>query len=102
MDDNDFVTEMARRINTFFEQNEERARTALMMPVFQAGYASVAHFLGELCMPKGITKDSDPEALAEKLILLPKSGDQGLTGVEVLTMAQFEERAKKAQEPPVH
>ena len=102
MDDNDFVTEVARRINTFFEQNEERARAALMMPIHQAGYASVAQLFGELCMPKGITKNSDPAVLADKLILIPKIEDQQLTGVEVLTMTEFQERAGKSQKPPVH
>lgn len=100
MDDKDFVIEVARRINTFFEQSPERARMALSTPLFHARYASVAHLLGELCMPK--IKEASAEQLQEQLLLVPKIEDGALQGVEVLSLEEFQERAKKAQEPPVH
>ena len=100
MTDNDFVVELARRINTFFEQDANRTRTVLSTPIRTAGYASVAHFLGEVCMPK--MKEMSPETLAQSLLLIPQIEEGRIMGLQVITIEEFEAQAKKAQEPPVH
>jgi hypothetical protein len=101
MEDNEFVVELARRINTFFEQDEDRTRAVLSTPIPAAGYASVAHFLGELCMPKGI-KDLNPSEMGSKNLLVPKVKDGKLLGVEVVTMDEFKKAFEKPEDPPVH
>jgi len=93
MTDAEFVTELARRLNTFLEQNPERANMVLATPLTLAGYAGVAHFLGELGMPKGVNATT-PADIAEAMFLYPNVKNGAITSFEVVSGADL---AKKAE-----
>ena len=101
MDHNDFVVELARRLNTFFEQNRERTQAVLGMPLPIGGYASVAHFLGELCMPHGVKEEEGQEGeLDSKMILVPKVEEGKLQEIEAITLGEFKQRFEATKNGP--
>jgi len=102
MTDADFVMELARRLNTFLEQAPERANGVLATPMPHAGYAGVAHFLGELALPKGASKDVNMADLQETLFLFPIIEDHHIIHFEVVTGVDLAQKAMEAQKPPVH
>ena len=102
MTDAEFVTELARRLNTFLEQNPDRANVALSTPLAHAGYAGVAHFLGELAMPSGLTNSSKMGELGDALFLYPDIQNNRIARFEVVPGSELAERAEKADKPPVH
>jgi hypothetical protein len=102
MTDADFVKELARRLNTFLEQAPERANGVLATPMPHAGYAGVAHFLGELGMPKGVTDQTNMGDLQETLFLFPIIEDHRIVHFEVVTGVDLAQKALDAQKPPVH
>ena len=103
MTDADFVKELARRLNTFLEQAPERANAVLATPIPHAGYAGVAHFLGELAMPSGITDKVKMGDLQEALFLYPTIDDSHrIVKFEVMLGSDLAKRAEEDQKPPVH
>ena len=94
MTDAEFVTELARRLNTFLEQNPERANMVLATPLPHAGYAGVAHFLGELGMPKGVDAITSEEQIAELLFLYPNVENKMITNFAVMSGADMAKKAK--------
>jgi len=102
MTDAEFVTELARRLNTFLEQDSERANGVLATPMPHVGYAGVAHFLGELALPKGASKDVNMKDLQETLFMFPIIAEERIVQFEVVTGVDLAQRAAEALKPPVH
>jgi hypothetical protein len=96
MTDAEFVTELARRLNTFLEQSPERANLVLATPMPHAGYAGVAHFLGELGMPHGVEAATSKEDIKDALFLYPNVVNRKITDFSVVTGAELAEKAGTA------
>lgn len=100
MTDSEFADEVAARLNRFLELNYQRAHATLITPLTHVGYANVAHMLGQLCLPHGMTQATAPEAMLDTKFLMPvidKEKGQ-ITGFESVTGAELQKRAQEAQE----
>jgi hypothetical protein len=93
MTDAEFVTELAQRLNTFLEQDNTRANLVLATPMPHAGYAGVAHFLGELGMPVGVDQAASQDDIKEALFLFPNITNRMITDFSVVTGAELAEKA---------
>jgi SNF2 family DNA or RNA helicase len=112
MTDAEFADELATRLNLFLEADALRAGATLTSSLAHVGYANVGHFLGQLCLPRGVDISTDPEELKNVKFLMPvldeKNGIkafQTVTGEELqqkhaAMQKQAEEAAK--DEPKIH
>jgi len=100
MTDEEFVNELTTRLNLFLEVGDERAQATLTTPLMHVGYASVGHFLGQLCCPRGISDTTPPEQLQNVKFLMPVVDDGRITSFQAVTGAELQRRvgemAKKA------
>ena len=101
MTDEEFLEEMAARLNLFIEGDAKRAHVTLATPLTHAGYASVGHFLGQLCSPRGITEKTEADLLQNVKFLMPEFDEGRITGFQAVTGADLQKRvaegAQKAQ-----
>lgn len=100
MTDAEFVDELATRLNAFLAQDFERAQYVLLMPLARAGYASVGHFLGEVGLPRGITRKTPEGELADVRFLVPEIRQDMIVKFLTVTGAELQERAQKTPEKP--
>jgi hypothetical protein len=84
MADIEFVKELADRLNEYLRLNPERAVATLATPLAHAGYASVAHFLGQLSMPRNL-KGDDLTNPGAGCFLVPLVEDNRITGFQALS-----------------
>lgn len=104
MTDSEFIEEMATRLNLLIEGDPARAAVVLTTPLVRAGYANVGHFLGQMCLPRGITQDTDPAELQNVKFLMPVMEGGRIARFEAVTGAELQEKAGQAAqgaaEPP--
>jgi hypothetical protein len=102
MTDGDFLEELVIRLNLIIEADKDRATKIFGTPLFHAGYASVGHFLGQLAMPRTITKEATADEVRNVKFIAPVVEDQRITRFEALTGAELQKRhleaAKAAEE----
>jgi len=98
MTDEEFVEELATRLNLFIDVDEQRSLAVLTTPLMQAGYANVGHFLGQLCCPRGITDASPPEQLANVKFLMPVLKKGRITSFRAVTGTEIQEKVREAAE----
>jgi hypothetical protein len=96
--DNAFVEELAKRLNTFLEQSPDRANAVLATPMPYAGYAGVAHFLGELSLPKGIGAEVSPEEIQSALFLFPVIEDNKIKRFDVVTGEFLQKQSEESKQ----
>lgn len=104
MTDSEFIEEMATRLNLLLEGDADQTATVLAVPLTHAGYANIGHFLGQMCLPRGISSDTSPDTLQNVKFLMPVTEGGRITKFATVTGAELQERAaeaaQKAQEPP--
>jgi len=96
MTDAEFIEEMATRLNLLIEGDADRATAVLTASLAHAGYANVGHFLGQMCLPRGITPATAPEELQNVKFLMPVMGKGRIARFEAVTGAQLQEKAAQA------
>jgi hypothetical protein len=96
MTDDEFVAELATRLNLFLQSDDQRSQAVLTTPLMHAGFASVGHFLGQICCPRGITDQSPPEQLENVKFLMPHIDKGRIVRFECVTGAELQERVKEA------
>lgn len=99
MNDAEFADEVARRLNRFLQTEEKRAMATLTSSLAHVGYANVAHFLGQLCLPHGMTQETPPEEMQNVKFLLPivDPKERRINGFRTATGKQLQEEAEEAQ-----
>lgn len=100
MNDGEFADEVARRLNRFLEVDNVRAAATLTSSLAHVGYANVAHFMGQLCLPHGMTQKTPPEEMQNVKFLLPVVDQQErrITGFRTATGAELQKEAELAQQ----
>ena len=89
--DAEFVKELAKRLNTMIEQNADRSNAVLTTALNHAGYASIAHFLGELALPAR----SSVEDLKGSLFLFPVIEEGYIKRFDLVTGAFLQSEAEQ-------
>lgn len=91
MTDNDFVSELVERLNLFLKGSPERANRVLRTPLLHAQYATVGHFLGQLGLPRHITKDTEIKDMEKTLFIVPCFNEQRITHFRTATGKEIQE-----------
>jgi hypothetical protein len=90
MTHDDFVQELAERLNSFIKRVPQHALATLSMPLPMVGFASVAQVFGVVSMPGA----SNPE----HLFLMPKVNAEGqLEGFECISGVELANRMNSAE-----
>jgi hypothetical protein len=101
MTDAEFTDELVARLNLFLEADLDRANAVLTSPLHRAGYASVGHFVGQLAMPRHITREASAQEVSDVKFVAPVVEDQKIVKFESLSGAELQERhaaaAREAQ-----
>jgi len=99
MTDDEFADEVARRLNRFIKTDEMRSLATLTSSLAHVGYANVAHFLGQLCLPHGMTQETPPEEMENVKFLMPiiDLEKKGIKGFRTATGSELQQEAEKAQ-----
>jgi len=71
MTDAEFADELVARLNLFLEGDNARAAATLTTSLAHVGYANVGHFVGQLCLPRGVDMTTPPESLKDVKFLMP-------------------------------
>lgn len=102
MTDAEFAEELVARLNLVLEADHPRATAVFATSLHKAGYASVAHFIGQLAMPRHITKEATADDVQNVKFVAPVIEDQRIVKFEAVTGEELQERhmaaAKGAQE----
>jgi hypothetical protein len=102
MTDGEFLEELVIRLNLIIEADKDRASAVFGTPLVHARYASVGHFLGQLAMPRTITKEASAEEVRNVKFIVPVVEDQRITRFETVTGVELQARhaaaAKAAEE----
>ena len=96
MTDSEFIEEMATRLNLLLEGDSDRALAALTVSLTHAGYANVGHFLGQMCLPRGITPATSPDELQNVKFLMPVMEGGRIVQFQAVTGAELQEKAAEA------
>jgi hypothetical protein len=96
MTDAEFVEELATRLNLLIEADSNRAQAVLTMPLLQAGYANVGHFLGQMCCPRGITDQTAPKDLQDVKFLMPVLDGERIARFRSVTGSELQQKAAEA------
>jgi hypothetical protein len=99
MTDAEFAEELVVRLNLFLEADNMRAGATLTTSLAHVGYANVGHFLGQLCMPRGVDMNTPPESLKDVKFLMPVLDEkQGIKAFKAVTGEELQERHAAMQQ----
>lgn len=96
MTDAEFVDELVTRLNLTLEADQNRANSAFSTPLGHAGYASVAHFIGQLGMPRGINETASADDVLNVKFIVPIVEGGRIMGFEGVTGSELQNRHAKA------
>lgn len=112
MTDAEFADELVIRLNLFLDADNMRAGATLTTSMAHVGYANVGHFLGQICMPRGVDMATPPEDLKDVKFLMPILDEKrGIKAFQAVTGEELQQRAaemqkkmdeQKAKEPEIH
>ena len=96
MTDAEFTDELVARLNLLIEADAERANKVFTTPLHAAAYASVGHFVGQLAMPRHITKEASADDVTGVKFVVPVVEDQRIVKFEALSGGELQERHETA------
>jgi len=96
MTDAEFTDELVERLNLLLEADPKRANTVFTTPLHNAAYASVGHFVGQLAMPRHITKEATADDVTGVKFVVPVVEDQRIVKFEALSGGELQERHEAA------
>ena len=99
MTDAEFADELVVRLNLFLDADNLRAGATLTTSLAHVGYANVGHFLGQLCMPRGVDMTTPPEDLKNVKFLMPSIDEKrGIKAVQSVTGEELQQKAAEMQQ----
>lgn len=98
MNDPEFVDELVTRLNLVIDADPERANAVFGVSLQGAGYASVGHFIGQLAMPRHITKEATASDVENVKFVVPVVEDQRIVKFESVTGAELQRRHETAMD----
>jgi hypothetical protein len=96
MTDAEFVDELVARLNLLLKADADRANAVFGTPLAHAAYASVGHFVGQLAMPRHITREASVDDVQNVKFVAPVVEDRRIMKFEAVTGAELQKRHAKA------
>jgi len=95
----EFADELVIRLNQFLDADRMRAGATLTTSMAHVGYANVAHFMGQLCLPPGVDMQTPPESLKDVKFLMPVLDEKrGIKAFQAVTGDELQQKAAEMQQ----
>ena len=99
MTDAEFAEELVTRLNLFLDADNARAAATLTTSLAHVGYANIGHFIGQLCMPRGVDQNTPPEQLKDVKFLMPVLDEKrGIKAFKAVTGEELQEQHAQMQQ----
>lgn len=93
MTDAEFADELVVRLNLFLDADNLRASATLTTSLAHVGYANVGHFIGQLCLPRGVGADTAPESLQNVKFVMPILDEKrGIKAFKTVTGEELQQK----------